>query len=170
MGASAATLTPPPPAGASCESSPTGTVCFWLDTGFHTPGPVPYGIACDWFSVRVQLAGERRFRFVYDANGTLVERDRHISYAGALSNSVTGASVPHVGHFAVVDDFVAGTSTITGMLSRTVVAGDGLIWRNIGRVVISLANGAVLFEAGEHGTFDVGGDPSVAAELCTALS
>jgi hypothetical protein len=167
---SAVTLTPAPPAGATCQSSPTGTICFWLDTAFHTPGPVPYGVACDGFSVRVQLAGERRFRFVYDADGVLVERDRHISYTGSLSNSVTGASVPHVGDFAVVDDFVAGTSTISGMLSRTVVDGGGLIWRNIGRVVISLASGAVLFEAGEHGTYDVGGDPSVAAALCAALS
>ena len=169
-GVSAVTLTPPPPAGATCQSSPTGTICFWLDTAFHTPGAVPYGVACDGFSVRVQLAGERRFRFVYDASGTLVERDRHISYTGALSNSVTGATVPHVGRFAVVDDFIAGTSTISGMLSRTVVGGDGLIWRNIGRIVLSLASGAVLFEAGEHGTYDVGGDPSVAAELCAALS
>jgi hypothetical protein len=168
--AAAATLTPPPPPGATCETSPERTVCFWLDTAFHTPGPVPYGVSCAGFSVKVQLAGERRFRFVYDADGVLVERDRHISYSGSLSNSVTGAWVAHEGAFAVVDDFVAGTSTISGMLSRTVVPGDGLIWRNIGRVVISLASGAVLFEAGEHGTYDVGGDPSVAAALCSALS
>jgi len=69
-----------------------------------------------------------------------------------------------------VDDFKAGTSTITGMLSRTVLGGDGLIWRNIGRVVLSLANGALLFEAGEHGTYEVGADPSVAEGLCGALS
>jgi len=170
VGASAVTLTPPPPAGATCQSSPNGTICLWLDTTFHTPGPVPYGVTCDGFSVKVQLAGQRRFRLVYGADGVLVERARHISYSGSLSNSVSGASVPHEGDFAVVDDFVAGTSTISGMLSRTVVPSDGLIWRNIGRVVISLASGAVLFEAGEHGTYDVGGDPSVAAELCAALS
>ena len=167
--AAAVTLTPPPPAGATCVSGPTRTTCFWVDTAFHTPGPVPYGVSCGGFSVKVELAGERRFRFVYDENGTLIERDRHISYEGRLSNSVSGASVPHVGAFAVVDDFVAGTSTITGMLSRTVVDGDGLIWRNIGRVVISLASGAVLFEAGEHGTYDISTDPSVAAKLCAAL-
>ena len=167
--AAAATLNPPPPAGATCESSPNRTICFWLDTNFHTPFAVPYGVSCGSFSVKVELAGEREFRFVYDAGGALVERDRHISYEGRLSNSVTGATVPHVGSFAVVDDFVAGTSTITGMLSRTVVPGEGLIWRNIGRVVLSLASGAVLFEAGEHGTYDVGGDPSVAAQLCAAL-
>jgi len=170
VGVSGVTLTPPPPAGSTCQAGSVGTICFWLDTAFHTPGPVPYGVSCDGFTVRVQLAGERRFRLVYDASGTLIERDRHIAYTGALSNSVTGASVPHVGHFLVVDDFQAGTSTITGMLSRTVVSGDGLTWRNIGRVVLSLANGAVLFEAGVHGTYDVGVDPSVAAGLCAALA
>jgi hypothetical protein len=83
---------------------------------------------------------------------------------------VTGESVQHVGHFTVVDDFQAGTSTITGMLSRTVVGGDGLIWRNIGRVVLSLASGAVLFEAGEHRTYAVNaGDTEAAAELRAAL-
>ena len=168
--ASAVTLSPPPPADARCQASPAGTTCFWLDTAFHTPGQVPYGVTCGGFTVKVQLSGERRFTFFYDENGVLVERVRHISYSGALSNSVTGESVPHVGHFVVIDDFQAGTSTITGMLSRTVVGGDGLIWRNIGRVVLSLATGAVLFEAGEHGTYAVNaGDTQAAAELCAAL-
>lgn len=167
--ASAVVLTPPPPPDSRCESNQSGTICFWTDTAFHTPGAVPYGVACDGFSVRVQLAGVRRFTLFYDETGALVERQRHISFSGSLLNSVTGASVPHIGHFNVVDDFQAGTSTINGMLSRTVVGGDGLIWRNIGRVVVALANGALLFEAGEHGTYDVGGDPSVATELCAAL-
>src|SRR5262245_10428417 len=71
-GASAVTLTPPPPAAATCQSNPNGTICFWLDTAFHTPGAVPYGVTCGGFSVRVQLAGERRFRLVYDVNGVLI--------------------------------------------------------------------------------------------------
>jgi hypothetical protein len=167
---SATVLTPPPPADARCQANQNGTICFWTDTAFHTPGSVPYGVSCDGFSVRVQLSGVRRFTFIYDTAGTLVERIRHISFSGALSNSLSGSSVPHVGHFTVVDDFQAGTTTITGMLSRTVVEGDGLIWRNIGRVILSLSTGALLFEAGEHGTYDVGGDPSVKTELCAALS
>lgn len=167
---SATVLTPPPPADARCEASATRTICFWTDTAFHTPGAVPYGVSCGAFSVRVQLSGVRRFTFYYDAAGTLVERVRHISFSGSLLNSVTGAAVPHVGHFNVVDDSQAGTTTITGMLSRTVVAGEGLVWRNIGRVVLSLTNGALLFEAGEHGTYDVAGDPAVAGELCASLS
>src|SRR5262249_22489302 len=43
-GPSPAPLTPPPPAAATCQSNPNGTICFWLDTAFHTPGAVPYGV------------------------------------------------------------------------------------------------------------------------------
>ena len=164
----AANLTPPPPAGADCETSPNGSVCSWTET-FATPFPVPYGVSCGTFVVRVNLAGERHVTAFFDGNGTLVRRIRHSTYTGTLINSVTGAAVPHVGHFTIFDDVAAGTSTITGMLSRTVVGGEGLVWRNIGRIELSTSNGGVLFEAGEHGTWDVVTDPNVAAGLCAAL-
>ena len=167
-GAFAATLTPPPPAGADCQATGSGTVCTWAET-FATPFPVPYGVSCGTFSVRVNLAGQRNVTAFYDESGTLTRRIRHSRYVGTLINSVTGATVPHVGHFTIFDDLVAGTSTITGMLSRTVVAGDGLIWRNIGRIELSTSNGAVLFEAGEHGTWDVATDATVSEDLCAAL-
>jgi hypothetical protein len=168
-GAMAVTLTPAPPAGAECQTGPGGTVCSWTET-FATPFPVPYGVGCGTFSVRVNLSGERKITAFYDANGTIERRIRHSSYVGTLGNSITGATVPHIGHFTIFDDFGAGTSTITGMLSRTVVDGEGLVWRNIGRIELSLSNGTVLAEAGEHGTWDVVADPSVATELCAALA
>ena len=165
----AVTLTPAPPAGAECESSSTGTVCKWTET-FATPFPVPYGVTCGTFSVRVNLAGERKITAFYNESGALERRIRHSTYVGTLVNSLSGTTVPHVGHFTIFDDLVAGTSTITGMLSRTVVGGEGIVWRNIGRIVLSTSNGSVLFEAGEHGTWDVLTDPGVAAELCAALA
>ncbi len=164
----AQTLTPPPPADAECQTSPVGTICRWTET-FGTPFPVPYRVTCDGFAVLVDLSGERRITAFYDASGTLERRIRHATFSGTLSNSVTGATVPHQGHFTAVDDLGAGTSAITGRLSRTVLPGEGVVWRNIGRVVLSSANGAVLFEAGEHGTWAVLTDPSAAEELCTAL-
>jgi len=166
---SAVTLTPAPPAAATCQSSPQQTVCKW-DEHFATPFPVPYGVSCGSFAVRVNLAGERDVTAFYDENGLLVRKILHSSYVGTLINSVTGAAVPHRGLFTIFDDLSAGTRTITGMLSRTVIDGDGLVWRNIGRIVVSLQNGSVLFEAGEHGTWDVVADPGAAAELCAALS
>ena len=166
---SAVTLTPAPPAGATCQSSAEQTVCRW-DEVFATPFPVPYGISCGTFAVRVHLAGERDVTAFYDENGSLVRKTLHSSYVGTLINSVTGATVPHRGSFTIFDDLAAGTRTITGMLSRTVISGDGLVWRNIGRIVTSLQNGAVLFEAGEHGTWDVVADPATSEELCEALS
>lgn len=165
----AQTLTPAPPATARCETSPSRTVCFWTEP-FGTPGAVPYGVTCAGFSVRVNLTGERRFTAFYDDEGTLVRRVRHATYSGTLINSVTGAAVPHEGRFNMIEDFAAGTLTITGMLSRTVVPGEGLVWRNIGRIVLALQGGGVLFEAGEHGTWAVlAGDTSAAADLCASL-
>jgi hypothetical protein len=164
----AVSLTPAPPAGADCETSAGGTVCHWTEH-FATPFPVPYGVSCGSFTVRVDLSGDRTVEAFYDANGAIERRLRHAAYEGTLINSATGASVPHIGHFTIHEDFGAGTSTITGMLSRTVVGGAGLVWRNIGRIETSLANGALLFEAGEHGTWDVVTDPGVSAALCAAL-
>ena len=166
---SAVTLTPAPPVSATCQSSPQQTVCKWAEL-FATPFPVPYGVSCGTFAVRVNLAGERDVTAFYDENGLLIRKIQHSSYVGTLINGVTGATVPHKGNFTIFDDLSAGTRTITGMLSRTVIDGDGIVWRNIGRIVISLQNGSVLFEAGEHGTWDVVTDPGTAAELCAALS
>ena len=169
LGASAATLTPAPPAGATCESSPRSTICTW-DESFATPFPMPYGVGCGTFAVQVNLAGERHVKATYDASGSLTDRVLHSRYVGTLINSVTGANVPHRGVFTIFDDFTAGTRTISGMLSRTVIGGEGIVWRNIGRITVSLQSGALLFEAGEHGTWDVLSDPSIADELCAALS
>src|SRR5262245_59870368 len=152
--ASAVTLTPPPPAGAACETSPSGTSCTW-DENFATPFPVPYGVSCGTFAVHVNLSGVRHVRATYSETGTLMSRVLHSRYEGTLINSVIGANVPHRGNFTIFDDLVAMTRTISGQPSRTVVEGDGLVWRNIGRITISLQNGGVLFEAGEHGTWDV---------------
>lgn len=167
-GTFAASLTPAPPASAECRDTGSGTTCSWTEH-FATPFPVPYGVTCDGFTVKVHLSGERRVTAFYDDSGALDRKIRHGTFSGTLRNSVTGASVPHEGHFTIVDDFGDGTSTITGMLSRTVLPHEGVIWRNIGRVVVSLQTGALLFEAGEHGTWDVVGDPDVAARLCEAL-
>jgi len=169
VAASAVALTPAPPAGANCESSPSGTVCSWDET-FGTPFPVPYGVSCGSFAVRVDLSGERHVKATYDGGGALTGRVLHSRYIGTLINSVTGATVPHRGVFTIIDDLLAGTRTISGMLSRTVVEGEGLVWRNIGRITVSLQSGAVLFEAGEHGTWDVLVDQSTADDLCAALS
>jgi hypothetical protein len=111
--AQAATLTPPPPGGADCQTNPSGTVCSWIES-FATPFPVPYGVTCSGFSVLVHLAGERHVTAFYDENGALAQRIRHSSYVGTLRNSVTGATVPHIGHFTIFDDLAARTSTITG--------------------------------------------------------
>jgi hypothetical protein len=169
VAASAVTLTPAPPVGAVCELSPSGTICTWAEA-FGTPFPVPYGVSCGSFAVRVDLSGERHVKATYDAAGGMTGRVLHSRYTGTLSNSVTGAAVPHRGVFTIFDDLNAGTRTISGMLSRTVVEGEGLVWRNIGRITVSLQSGGVLFEAGEHGTWDVLIDPSTADELCLALS
>jgi hypothetical protein len=153
-----------------CTSTATGSICFTQDT-FTTPFQLPYGVSCDGFTVKVFLTRERQSKAVYDTNGALVQVTRHVTFSGNLFNSVTGASVPHEGHFTITDDIAAGTSTITGMLSRTVVDGEGLIWRNIGRVVLRLGTPNVLFEAGDFGTYAViAGDTSAAAGLCEALS
>jgi hypothetical protein len=67
---------------------------------------------------------------------------------------------------------VIGSAVVKSAISPELdsVPSEGLIWRNIGRVVQSLKNGSVLFEAGEHGTWDVVTDPATADELCAALS
>ena len=60
--------------------------------------------------------------------------------------------------------------TITGILSRTVIQGEGVTWRNIGRIVLALNGGAVLAEASDHDTWALlVGDLSGADGLCAAM-
>ena len=55
---------------AGCVSTATGSICFTEDT-FTTPFPLPYGVSCEGYTVKVFLTRDRQSKSVYDAVGAL---------------------------------------------------------------------------------------------------
>ena len=140
-------LTPPPPADATCATSPQRTVCH-VDIAFTRADPEL--AVCDGFVVDGASSGTARIKTVYDETGALVLEQRHVRFTGTLTNRSSGASMTYTGNFRLTFDFVAQTVTITGSQVRLVLPDGGVDVVQAGRVVVDLSQDppAEIFLAG----------------------
>jgi hypothetical protein len=101
---------------------------------------VPFTISGPYGSVPCPLwatgGGTRHVEQFSDASGRVVLLRRHVTFAGTLTNMTTGETVPYIGDFTVTLDFVANTSTSSGLLRETVVPGHPPIIA-AGRIVVT---------------------------------
>ena len=170
-------LNPPPPSFETCKATGTQTICQGART-LPPYGPDDTGVACgsgstafDMFDSGVESQVAARY---YDADGNLTRRVIHQTNDSALSNPLTGASIPYLQKNTITDmlavpgDFGSATETITGEQNFT-VPGVGAVMLNAGRIVTS-PDGTVEFSAGPQGFQDYfNGDTSALDALCTAL-
>jgi hypothetical protein len=178
VGATPTTLNPAPPDSYVCAAVGSGTRCV-SDTSVVLD-PEPSGILCgsgaEAFEVADQATRQVRAERWYDANGDMVKRVRANDFSDSwLSNPSTGAAVGYNQHdvdteiLAVPGD--VATATTTSVESFVAVApGYGSVLVNTGRSVYA-PDGSVLSRTGRR-DFDAyfGGDESVMAPLCAALS
>ena len=172
-------LNPEPPSVYTCKTVGEGFIC---EASLLEPyGPYDNGIVCgsgsgtfDIFDQGLETLNAIRY---YDANGDLVKRVIHDAEVGALSNPLTGASIPYTINNVNTDVYVVPgdpgsvTETTTGNQNLT-VPGMGNVWKEAGRLFFADAALTDLeFEAGHHAAIDYyyNGDTSVADQLCTAL-
>ena len=159
--ARAGSLTPLPPAGFTCSANGHGTTCS--RSFIRTETAFPIGIDCGAFQVLENGLFEVSARWIYDQDGNLVEIFRHINQplagdANIWYNPLNGKSVAQVGDVNVVTDFetpgnvLSGITTQTGLGGKVVVPGAGVIFIDVGRIVI--AADTILEEAGPHMFFD----------------
>src|SRR5690242_16761960 len=85
---------------------------------------------------------------VYDAEHTLLRTEYHALHTSVDRNSVTGFTLEEHGHFYEVDDFVAGTITITGNQEVANRHGVGVVIQDTGRQVYSMDTFDLVFFAG----------------------
>ena len=167
------TLTPPPPAGYSCQPTGGGTICHRrMDFTHHGSfdGSCPQG-----FDILENGAVTELGLRTYDRNGFLVRRDLHELYPvgdplNVFYNSVTGTSVPYRADFLESDtfatpgDFDTMSSTFSGNLYSATMPGYGLLVHDAGVLAFDPA-GDVTADHGPKMMFN--GDT---AKLCAALS
>ena len=166
--AAAQTLNPPPPPGATCQTTGQGTICQGSDT--FTDVNLDIGVSCGSFHILQSDTVAERFTIFYDQAGNVTQAVFHDRAQGTFANSVTGTSVPFEGTvtqtdtFATPGDFSTVTLTYTGDVFKVTLPGSGLILHDVGRAVFA-PDGTITFEGWPHQLLH-----SEVQKLCAALS
>ena len=117
--------------------------------------------ACGTFSVIADFHAERRVTTFYDQDGNPIKSVIHAKIPGAITNSVTGKSLPVFGERIITTDLVTGAVTSTGTAAHVVVPGMG---------TVNLGAGHAGIDADGEPFADGRLDPPVTAALCEALA
>ena len=166
--AAAQGLNPPPPPGATCQTTGQGTICQGSFSNSDVNADI--GLSCGSFQILESATATIGFTMFYNQAGNVTQTLFHFRLVGTLSNSVTGTSVPEKDDFnqtttfATPGDFSTVTVTITGADFRVTLPGSGLILHDVGRVVFA-AGGTITFEGGPHQVLE-----NQLQKLCAALS
>jgi hypothetical protein len=161
-------LNPPPPEGATCQTTGQSTICQGSDT--FSDVNIDTGLSCGSFEILQSDTVTERFTIFYDQAGNVTQAVFHDRPQGTFSNSVTGTSVPFEGTenqtltFATPGDFSTVTATFTGDIFKVTLPGSGLILHDVGRAVFA-PDGTLTFEAGPHQLLN-----GEVQKLCAALS
>lgn len=122
---------------------------------------------CAGFSVIEHVQGTIKVSFHTDKDGNPVMELARFSLRHTYSNSETGASLSSqdVGIDKITfNQDGSGTVAVIGIVARIVIPGQGLVFAHLGRIVLDLETGEVLFEAGRHDDF-----ADLLSVLCSAL-
>ena len=166
--AAAQGLNPPPPPGATCQTTGQGTICQGSVTG--TDVNLDTGVSCGSFQVLLNGTFTVRFTLFYNQAGNGTQGVFHVREVGTLSNSLTGTSVPFEAAvtetltFATPGDFSTVTATYTGQVYTVTLPGSGLILHDVG-IAVFAPDGTITFEGGPHQLLH-----NQVQKLCAALS
>jgi hypothetical protein len=86
----------------------------------------------------------------FDAAGDLARVIYFAEHSSVDTNSVTGFALEEHGFFHEVDDFVAGTYTITGNQEVANRPGRGVVIQDTGRIVLNADFEAIFFAGGRN--------------------
>lgn len=124
--------------------------------------------ACDGFTVIERVTGLLKFSNHFDQDGNIVvQTNVFIRGRHTFMNSETGATLfsPDVAiDKTTISQDGSEIAASMAFQTRIVVPGEGLVYARIGRIVVNLDTGDVLFEAGQ---FD--DSANLLPALCSAL-
>ena len=160
-------LNPPPPEGSTftCHHTGNGSICQGTVTLSFS---ILIGVDCGSFQIVQSATGTQRFTLFYNQAGDQTRAIYHADETGTFSNSVTGASVPWIGHgtvtltYATPGDVFSTSLTATGLLDKVTLPASGLILHDVGKIVFEV-NGTVI-DHGPHMLLE-----GKTKKLCAAL-
>jgi hypothetical protein len=124
---------------------------------------------CGTFGLIEKVHTTERRTLFFDNTGTPVRVQVLFTYAGTLTNSVTGKSVVDAPDPQLyVRDYRTGTLTISGLILSVNVPGEGIIGLDTGKTVFD-ANWNIIFQSGPHHVLLPGYGITYAA-ICAFLS
>ena|SRR5215208_853185 len=127
-------------------------------------GALPSIIDCDGFSLSYEMSDERaRITTYFDQNGNPTRMRVRWIIHGTLIHSGTGLTLRDQAAITTTTDLSSNTETITGVGFHYAVPGEGLIFLEVGRLVLG-PNGNIQFQAGRHD------GPFGFDQLCLALA
>jgi hypothetical protein len=127
-------------------------------------GPCPNGV-----TLLFSFTEDVRVTTFFDSDGTPVRLQIKVDHVGLITNPETGQSVEDPAHTTVFVDLIAGTEAQVGLVFKATVPGVGVIFHDVGRIVVDAA-GNLIFEAGPHDVLNTPGDHAVRANFCAALT
>lgn len=145
-------------------AAPPEVETFHNEGSFTFAGPCPNGV-----TLVETFTEDVRVTTFFDNQGTAVRVQITDNYVGVVTNPVTGASVEDPSHQTTTIDLVTGTETDVGLIFSSTVPGVGVVFHDVGRVVLD-AEGNVTFEAGPHDVLHTEGPHAVRARFCAALT
>ena len=134
---------------ASAKSPAKGTVTkeTFIDEGIFT---LP-DIDCGTFWLTEQMVSERVEVSTYvDGAGTTTKTVTKANFLGTVTNSSSGHTFRDKASFTETVDYLAGTTTVTGISYLFVIKGQGVVYAEVGYKVLDTATGEVLVQHGQN--------------------
>jgi hypothetical protein len=132
---------------AGAPAAATAATPTIVEESFHRS--IPSFIACSGFTVAGEFDVDRTVMTFYDNDGAAIRRVTHVHFQGTLTNTTAGKSIDDAGNQVVIEDLVAGTTTVVSRIRTDTEPGAGLILAQVGRNVRD-SSGNVIFLAGQN--------------------
>jgi hypothetical protein len=121
-------------------------------------------IDCGSFSLTYEMSGERaRITTYFDSAGTPIRMRVHWTIHGTLTHSLTGGVLRDQSTLSITTDLNTAEQTVVGIAFHYAIPGEGLIFLDAGRVIVS-----------SDGSIELSAAPKDAAPgfglLCDALA
>jgi len=132
---------------------------------FEFSDPFSGSFDCGTFTATLSGHDKGRVTTWFDENGDPIKQIGRIQATETDVNVTTGTSIVVKTSLTVHMDFVAGTTTLTGVRNLSTVPGKGVVVQHVGRVVIG-PDGEPISLSGKFAEFEAG---YMDDDFCAAL-
>jgi hypothetical protein len=107
-------------------------------------------IDCGSFLLTYDMSGEKaRITTYFDQSGNATRMRIRWVIHGTLTHSLTGLTLRDQSTLNITTDLSTNTQTVVGVGFHYSIPGKGLIWLDVGRLIVA-PDGGILFETAQH--------------------